>query len=282
MQWRRHSTSATSPERSCCGSVSARISGIVGGNFRDLLILLLHIDMIHMRQNGAGSVTGTSTALSKHRLPCTDVKGKEYVLDMFPYPSAAGLHVEHPLGYTASDAMARYWRHMGYDVLHPMGWDAFGLPAEQHAIATGEHPASSTARNINSFRRQLQSLGFSYDWDRELATTDTEYVRWTQWIFARLVERGLAVQRRSTVNWCAALGTVLANEEVMALPPDHTGRTTGDSGRLAPVVGVSERGGHDVTRVELRQWQLRITEYASRLDEELTLLPNIAAKYQRV
>src|SRR5258706_14114949 len=138
-----------------------------------------------------------------------------YVLDMFPYPSGVGLHVGHPLGYTATDIMARAWRMRGYDVLHPMGWDAFGLPAEQHAIETGQHPAGTTANNIATFKRQLKMLGFSYDWSREINTTDPGYIRWTQWIFLQLFRRGLAYQATVPVNWCPALGTVLANEEVV-------------------------------------------------------------------
>jgi leucyl-tRNA synthetase len=174
---------------------------------------------------------------------------KIYVLDMFPYPSGSGLHVGHPEGYTATDIVARYKRMRGFDVLHPMGWDAFGLPAEQHAIATGTHPAATTAENIGVFRRQLKSLGFAYDWSREIDTTDPDYVRWTQWIFLQLFERGLAFQAEIPVNWCPALGTVLANEEV--------------------IDGRSERGNHPVIRQPLRQWQLRITAYADRLAAEL-------------
>jgi len=170
---------------------------------------------------------------------------KKYVLDMFPYPSGAGLHVGHPEGYTATDIMARYWRMQGFDVLHPMGWDSFGLPAEQYAIQTGTHPANTTKENIATFKRQLRSLGFSYDWSRELATTDIDYVRWTQWIFLKLFSRGLAFQEEVSVNWCPALGTVLANEEV--------------------IDGKSERGEHPVERRPLRQWMLRITDFADRL-----------------
>ena len=133
-------------------------------------------------------------------------KPKRYVLDMFPYPSGSGLHVGHPEGYTATDIMARYWRMLGYDVLHPMGWDAFGLPAEQHAINTGTHPSVTTYKNIETFKRQLKALGFSYDWERELATTDDDYVRWTQWIFLQLFKSGLASQSEVSVNWCPALG----------------------------------------------------------------------------
>jgi leucyl-tRNA synthetase len=174
---------------------------------------------------------------------------KKYVLDMFPYPSGAGLHVGHPEGYTATDIVTRYSRMRDIDVLHPMGWDAFGLPAEQHAINTGTHPAETTRANIAVFARQLRALGFAYDWSREIDTTDPGYVRWTQWIFLRLFERGLAVQAEIPVNWCPALGTVLANEEV--------------------VDGKSERGGHPVVRQPLRQWQLRITAYADRLAADL-------------
>ncbi len=174
---------------------------------------------------------------------------KYYVLDMFPYPSGNGLHVGHPEGYTATDIIARYKKMCGYDVLHPMGWDAFGLPAEQYAIQTGAPPAATTRKNIDMFRAQLKRLGFAYDWDREISTTDPEYVRWTQWIFLRLFERGLAFQAEIPVNWCPALGTVLANEEV--------------------IDGRSERGNHPVVRQPLRQWQLRITAYADRLADEL-------------
>ncbi|MES1185780.1 MAG: leucine--tRNA ligase [Myxococcales bacterium] len=174
---------------------------------------------------------------------------KFYVLDMFPYPSGSGLHVGHPEGYTATDIVARYKRSLGFDVLHPMGWDAFGLPAEQHAIKTGQHPSKNTADNVATFRRQLKSLGFSYDWSREVDTTDPKYVRWTQWIFLKLFERGLAFQGEIPVNWCPELGTVLANEEV--------------------IDGRSERGNYPVIRQPLRQWQLRITAYADRLAEEL-------------
>ncbi len=174
---------------------------------------------------------------------------KAYILDMFPYPSGSGLHVGHPEGYTATDIMARYRRARGYDVLHPMGWDAFGLPAEQHAILTGTHPRDTTVRNIETFKRQLKMLGFSYDWSREIDTTSPDYVRWTQWIFLELFKRGLAYQNEVPVNWCPALGTVLANEEV--------------------INGLSERGGHPVERVPLRQWVLKITEYADRLLADL-------------
>jgi leucyl-tRNA synthetase len=174
---------------------------------------------------------------------------KYYVLDMFPYPSGTGLHVGHPEGYTASDIVARYKRMNGFDVLHPMGWDAFGLPAEQHAIETGTPPASTIIKNVATFRRQLTSLGFAFDWSREINTTDPGYFRWTQWIFLQLFRRGLAFQAEIPVNWCPDLGTVLANEEV--------------------IDGRSERGNYPVVRQPLRQWQLRITAYADRLASEL-------------
>ena len=213
---------------------------------------------------------------------------KVYVLDMFPYPSGEGLHVGHPEGYTATDIVCRFQRMRGFGVMHPMGWDAFGLPAEQHAKKTGTHPRTTTEQNIATFRRQLKMLGFSYDWDRELATTDPEYFRWTQFIFLVLFdtwfdpdeqkgcpiaelpipaevesqgpdavrryrdEQRLAYQLEAPVNWCPALGTVLANEEVVG--------------------GVSERGGHPVVRIPLRQWMLRITAYADRLERDLDLL----------
>jgi leucyl-tRNA synthetase len=183
------------------------------------------------------------------RIPDGSDRPKTYILDMFPYPSGSGLHVGHPEGYTATDIMARYRRASGYDVLHPMGWDAFGLPAEQHAILTGTHPRDTTAQNIATFKRQLKMLGFSYDWAREIDTTSPDYVKWTQWIFLKLFERGLAYQSEVAVNWCPALGTVLANEEV--------------------INGLSERGGHPVERVPLRQWVLKITAYADRLLEDL-------------
>ena len=226
-------------------------------------------------------------------------KPKYYILDMFPYPSGAGLHVGHPEGYTATDILARYKRMRGFNVLHPMGWDAFGLPAEQFAIETGTHPRTTTERNINNFRRQIQSLGFSYDWDREVDTTDPSYYKWTQWIFLLLYDtwydqaekRGrpiaelpipptvtaegdcairqfvnakrLAFQAEIPVNWCQFLGTVLANEEV--------------------IDGRSERGGHPVIRIPLKQWQLRITEYAERLIDDLDLVdwPDSVKKMQR-
>ena len=213
-------------------------------------------------------------------------KGRKlYVLDMFPYPSGNGLHVGHPEGYTATDIVCRYNRMKGTSVMHPMGWDAFGLPAEQHAKKTGTHPRATTEKNIDNFRRQLKMLGFSYDWDREVATTDVDYFRWTQFIFLTLFdtwyddsqqrgrpiaelpipedvaeegpaaveryrdEHRLAYQIEAPVNWCPALGTVLANEEVIG--------------------GLSERGGHPVHRTRLRQWMLRITAYADRLEKDL-------------
>ncbi len=188
---------------------------------------------------------------------------KYYVLDMFPYPSGDGLHVGHPEGYTATDIVARYKRMRGFNVLHPMGWDAFGLPAEQYAIKTGTHPRITTEQNIQNFKRQIQSLGFSYDWSREIDTTDPRYVRWTQWIFRKLYERGLAYEAEVPVNWCPELGTVLANEEV--------------------IDGKSEIGGHPVVRLPLKQWMLRITEYADRLIEDLEGLdwPEPIKKMQR-
>jgi leucyl-tRNA synthetase len=219
------------------------------------------------------------------RLPAPQ---KMYVLDMFPYPSGEGLHVGHPEGYTATDIVCRFQRMRGMSVLHPMGWDAFGLPAEQHAKKTGTHPRTTTENNIATFRRQLKMLGFSYDWSRELATTDPDYFRWTQFIFLVLYDtwfdpgqqkgwpiaelpippetaaegpeavrrfqddHRLAYQLEAPVNWCPALGTVLANEEVVG--------------------GVSERGGHPVVRVPMRQWMLRITAYADRLEKDLDLV----------
>ena len=188
---------------------------------------------------------------------------KYYVLDMFPYPSGDGLHVGHPEGYTATDILARYKRMRGFNVLHPMGWDAFGLPAEQYAIKTGTHPEVTTQRNIDNFRRQIQSLGFSYDWSREINTTDPGYTRWTQWIFRKLYERGLAYQAEVPVNWCPELGTVLANEEV--------------------IDGKSEVGSHPVIRLPMVQWMLRITSYAERLIEDLDELdwPEPVKKMQR-
>jgi leucyl-tRNA synthetase len=176
-------------------------------------------------------------------------KPKFYALDMFPYPSGAGLHVGHPEGYTATDIISRMKRMQGYNVLHPMGWDAFGLPAEQYALDTGNDPAEFTEKNIANFKRQIKSLGFSYDWDREINTTDPEYYKWTQWIFLKLYEKGLAYIDEVPVNWCPALGTVLANEEV--------------------IDGKSERGGYPVVRRPMKQWVLKITAYADRLLEDL-------------
>jgi leucyl-tRNA synthetase len=188
---------------------------------------------------------------------------KFYVLDMFPYPSGSGLHVGHCEGYTATDIVARYKKAMGFNVLHPMGWDAFGLPAEQYALETGTHPADTTAKNIATFKGQLKRLGFNYDWDREINTTDVEYYRWTQWLFLKLYERDLAYMAEVPVNWCPALGTVLANEEVKD--------------------GKSERGSFPVIRKPMRQWMLRITQYADRLLEDLDLLdwPEYLKEMQR-
>jgi len=219
------------------------------------------------------------------RTPDVSDRPKYYILDMFPYPSGAGLHVGHPEGYTATDILARYKRMRGFNVLHPMGWDAFGLPAEQYAVETGQHPRKTTEQNINTFRRQIKRLGFSYDWDREVDTTDPRYFKWTQWIFLQLYDtwydeekqkgrpigelpippevkkqgqgavrayqdgKRLAYMAEVPVNWCPALGTVLANEEV--------------------VDGKSERGGHPVVRMPLKQWMLRITTYAERLLADL-------------
>jgi len=215
-------------------------------------------------------------------IDCDNSRPKYYVLDMFPYPSGQGLHVGHPEGYTASDIVARYKRTKGFNVLHPMGWDAFGLPAEQYAVKTGTHPAQTTKKNIDQMKRQIRSLGFSYDWDREVNTTDAGYYRWTQWIFLKFfnsffddkeqkakpieqlpISEGLSEEQKQRyidnnrlayeaevpVNWCPELGTVLANEEVAG--------------------GVSERGGHPVVRKPMRQWMLRITKYAERLLEDL-------------
>lgn len=180
----------------------------------------------------------------------TSSKPKFYALDMFPYPSGAGLHVGHPEGYTATDILSRFKRAQGYNVLHPMGWDAFGLPAEQYAMDTGHDPADFTAQNIATFKRQIKSLGFSYDWDREINTTDPNYYKWTQWIFTKLYEKGLAYEAEVPVNWVEELGTAIANEEVL---PD----------------GTSERGGYPVIRKPMRQWMLKITAYAERLLEDL-------------
>ncbi|MEG0314294.1 MAG: leucine--tRNA ligase [Erysipelotrichaceae bacterium] len=178
-------------------------------------------------------------------------KPKAYILDMFPYPSGNGLHVGHPEGYTATDIISRMKRMQGFNVLHPMGWDSFGLPAEQFALNTGHHPKEFTIKNIDHFREQIQALGFSYDWDREISTTDPDYYKWTQWIFIQLYNKGLAYVDEIPVNWCPELGTVLANEEV--------------------IDGKSERGGFPVIRKPMRQWVLKITEYAERLLEDLDL-----------
>ena len=176
-------------------------------------------------------------------------KPKYYILDMFPYPSGAGLHIGHPEGYTASDALKRFKKAQGHNTLHPMGWDAFGLPTEQYAVKTGQHPATTTEQNVKRFRTQLQELGFTYNWDREINTTDPCYFKWTQWIFLQLFKHGLAYVDEKPVWWCSALGTVLANEEV--------------------IDGKSERGNHPVERRALRQWVLRITAYAEKLLEGL-------------
>ena len=177
------------------------------------------------------------------------IEKKFYILDMFPYPSGDGLHVGHPLGYVATDILARYKRMKGFNVLHPMGWDAFGLPAEQYAIQKKIHPDVTTKKNIQTYKRQLRSIGLSYDWSREINTTDPKYYKWTQWIFKKLIERGLAYQDEVAVNWCPALGTVLANDEV--------------------IDGKSERGGHPVVRRPMRQWMMKITSYAERLLNDL-------------
>jgi len=174
-----------------------------------------------------------------------DKRPKKYILDMFPYPSGAGLHVGHPEGYTATDIYSRYWRLRGYNVLHPMGWDAFGLPAENYAIKTGTHPRVTTEQNIATFKRQIQSLGFSYDWDREIDTTDPKYYQWTQWIFLQLFKKGLAYEATVPINFCPSCKTGLANEEVKD--------------------GKCDRCGAEVERKNMRQWMLRITAYADRL-----------------
>ena len=172
-------------------------------------------------------------------------KEKVYVLDMFPYPSGTGLHVGHPLGYTATDIYCRFKRLQGFNVLHPMGWDAFGLPAEQYAIKTGTHPRKTTEENVKNFKRQIKMLGFSYDWNREINTTDEKYYKWTQWIFLQLYKKGLAYEAKVPVNWCPELKAVLANEEV--------------------IDGRSEIGGYPVIQQPMRQWMLKITDYAESL-----------------
>ena len=190
-------------------------------------------------------------------------KPKFYALDMFPYPSGNGLHVGHPEGYTATDIISRKKRMEGYNVLHPIGFDSFGLPAEQFAIQTGHHPSVFTEKNIDHFREQIQALGFSYDWDREIATSHPDYYKWTQWIFTKLYEKGLAYVDEIPVNWCPELKAVLANEEV--------------------IDGKSERGGYPVIRKPMRQWVLKITEYADRLLEDLDLVdwPSSTKEMQR-
>lgn len=182
---------------------------------------------------------------------------KKYILDMFPYPSGQGLHVGHPLGYIATDIISRYYRMNKYKVLHPMGWDAFGLPAEQFAIESGKHPKVFTENNIQNYKKQISFLGLSYDWDKEIDTSNSQYYKWTQWIFMQLYKKGLAELKDIEVNWCEKLGTVLANEEVL---------TTSD-GKM-----VSERGNHPVTKKPMKQWVLKITHYAERLLEDLDLL----------
>lgn len=198
-----------------------------------------------------------------YKVEVDETKPKYYILDMFPYPSGAGLHVGHVVGYTGTDVIARYKRQKGFNVLHPIGWDSFGLPAEQYAIRTGTHPQITTEKNIKTYKRQLKSLGYSYDWSREIATSDPKYYKWTQWIFAKLYEKGLAYQAEITVNFCEELGTVLANEEV-------------ENGKAID-------GGYDVIQKPLKQWILRITEYAERLLNDLDELdwPDHLKKLQR-
>ena len=193
---------------------------------------------------------------------------KYYVLDMFPYPSGAGLHVGHPEGYTATDIIARYKRLNGFDVLHPIGWDAFGLPAEQYALKTGNHPKGFTNENINNFRNQLQSIGFSYDYNKEVNTTDPAYFKTTQWIFSQIYKKGLAEIREIEVNWCEELGTGLANEEVITL----------DDGSR-----VSEVGGFPVVKKPMKQWVMKITDYADKLFDDLDEVnwPNSLVSLQR-
>ena len=181
-------------------------------------------------------------------------KPKFYVLDMFPYPSGKGLHVGHPKGYTGTDVLSRYKRLNNFNVLHPIGWDAFGLPAEQYALKTNNHPNDFTIENINNFRNQLKKLGFDFDYDKEVNTTDPNYFQWTQWIFLQLYKNGLAEIKEIDVNWCPELGTVLANEEIIV-------NKKGEH--------VSERGEFPVVRKPMRQWVLKITEYANKLLEGL-------------
>ena len=177
---------------------------------------------------------------------------KMYILDMFPYPSGKGLHVGHIKGYTATDILARVKRSQGYNVLHPIGWDAFGLPAEQYAIETNNDPNEFTNKNIKNFKQQIKSMGFSYDWDREINTTSPKYYKWTQWIFIKLFEKGLAYKEIVNVNWVPKLKTVISNEEV--------------------INGKSERGNYEVIRKPMEQWNLKITSYAERLLKDLELL----------
>ena len=190
-------------------------------------------------------------------------KPKYYVLDMLPYPSGSGLHVGHPVGYTATDIISRHKRQLGYNVIHPMGWDSFGLPAEQYAVRTGIHPKITTDKNIDMIKSQLKRLGFDYDWRREIKTSDPKFYKWTQWIFKKLYEKGLAYQADMMVNFCPALGTALANEEV--------------------IDGKSAIGGHPVEKRPLRQWVLKIRKYADRLLEDLEDLdwPDGIKKLQR-
>ena len=190
-------------------------------------------------------------------------KPKFYALDMFPYPSGVGLHAGHPEGYTATDVVSRMKKMQGYNVLHPMGYDSFGLPAEQYAIKTGNNPAIFTEENIKTFRTQLKMLGFSYDWDREIATSDPKYYKWTQWIFKQLFQDGLAKLVEMPVNWCEELGTVLSNDEV--------------------IDGKSERGGYPVVRRNMRQWVIDIPKYAERLLDGLEELdwPESTKEMQR-
>ena len=187
------------------------------------------------------------------KTPLNNEKPKFYALDMFPYPSGAGLHVGHPEGYTATDIISRYKRMKGFNVMHPMGWDAFGLPAEQYAITTGNDPRDFTYKNIANFKRQIKMLGLSYDWTREITTCDPKYYKWTQWIFCKLYNMGLAELKEIEVNWCEGLGTVLANEEILNV-----------DGKM-----VSERGNFPVEKKPMKQWVLKITAYAERLLQDL-------------
>ena len=193
-----------------------------------------------------------------------DDKPKFYCLDMFPYPSGSGLHVGHWRGYVLSDSLARYKILNGYEILHPMGWDAFGLPAENYAIKNKTHPAISTKENIENAKRQLKEIGAVYDWDREVNTTDPEYYKWTQWIFLKMFEKGLAYEKEMPLNWCPNCKAVLANEEATN--------------------GICDRCGSSVTKKMLRQWMLKITDYADRLLEDLDLLdwPQKVKKCKRI